>query len=231
MKLKHVRIGSAHVIALIALFVALGGTVYAASAINGKFIAKKSIPGNRLKPDGVTGAQVNESTLAIVPEAARAAEATKAATAGKATEAAKAVEATTAVNANHAKSADSATAAVHAVNADELDEFEASAFERTCTGTGTVKAAVRADITNHAISTRNSFSCGAAAVQLSVIRPGEYLVNFPGLANDQLAVVSDIKAGLFMDVSGQGGGEFIVTETQAGGQLTDADDQFTLYVM
>jgi hypothetical protein len=67
-KIKLPKITSAHAIALLALFVALGGTVYAASgAINGKVIRKGSIPGNRLKRDGIGGIQVNESSLATVP--------------------------------------------------------------------------------------------------------------------------------------------------------------------
>lgn len=64
---KHVTFSN--VIALIALFVALGGSVYAASKLNGKQIKKSSVPGNRLKPDSVGGKQVNESKLGTVPSA------------------------------------------------------------------------------------------------------------------------------------------------------------------
>lgn len=63
------RPSPALVISLIALFAALGGTVYAASKINGRTIKVKSIPGNRLKSNTVTGKQVKESTLGRVPEA------------------------------------------------------------------------------------------------------------------------------------------------------------------
>ncbi len=79
-------------IAAIALFAALGGTVYAAGKINGKAIKVKSLPGNRLKPGSVpanrlkpgviknlssstaqiTGAEVDELSLGQVPEAAHA---------------------------------------------------------------------------------------------------------------------------------------------------------------
>jgi len=54
-----------NVLALVAVFLALGGTVYAAAKINGKLIKKGSEPGNRLKHDSVTGKQVNEATLKI----------------------------------------------------------------------------------------------------------------------------------------------------------------------
>jgi hypothetical protein len=66
------------VLATIALFVSLGGSVYAAAKLNGTAIKKGSEPGNRLKPDSVTGKQVNESTLGTVPDASHLAGATAA---------------------------------------------------------------------------------------------------------------------------------------------------------
>ena len=61
------------IIALLALFLALGGTaVYAAKhskKISGNKIKKSSIPGNRLKKDTLTGKQIKESTLGTVPSA------------------------------------------------------------------------------------------------------------------------------------------------------------------
>lgn len=59
-------------LAAIALFVALGGTVYAAGKLNGSQIRPGSIPGNRLKASSVTGAQVKESSLKAVPLAKQA---------------------------------------------------------------------------------------------------------------------------------------------------------------
>ena len=80
------------VIASVALFVALGGSVYAAkkAKIDGRAIKAKSIPGNRLKPRSIganrlkpgalraaiptplTGTDINELTLGQVPSAAHA---------------------------------------------------------------------------------------------------------------------------------------------------------------
>jgi hypothetical protein len=60
------------VIACLALFLALGGGVYAAakgSKISGNKIKKSSIAGNRLKKDTLTGKQIKESTLGTVPSA------------------------------------------------------------------------------------------------------------------------------------------------------------------
>jgi hypothetical protein len=81
-----------NVIACLALFVALGGTVYAAGKISGKQIKRSSLPGNRIKPktiqpnrikpksltgrqvkaDSLTGVQINEKTLVGVSAAALA---------------------------------------------------------------------------------------------------------------------------------------------------------------
>lgn len=52
-----------NVIAMIALFIALGGSVYAAAKINGKQIKPQSIPGNRIKPGTVTGKQIKNQSL------------------------------------------------------------------------------------------------------------------------------------------------------------------------
>lgn len=107
------------VLAGLALFVALGGTVYAAKKkgrIDGKAVKVKSLPGNRLKVRSiaanrlkpgalqqalaqagpVTGAEIEELTLEQVPEAAHALHAD---TAQSATDAQTAVNAVNAVDA------------------------------------------------------------------------------------------------------------------------------------
>jgi len=81
-----------NVVACLALFIALGGTVYAAGKISGKQIRKSSLPGNRIKPktvsanrikpkslsgsqvkpNSLTGTQINEKTLTGVSAAALA---------------------------------------------------------------------------------------------------------------------------------------------------------------
>lgn len=51
-------------IALLALFFALGGSVYAASnKIDGAQIKAKSLPGNRIKPNTVTATQIKKGTI------------------------------------------------------------------------------------------------------------------------------------------------------------------------
>src|SRR3954451_22354506 len=53
-----------------ALFIALGGSSYAAVRLNGKDIKHRSIPGTKLKRNSVTGLEVRESQLGRVPRAA-----------------------------------------------------------------------------------------------------------------------------------------------------------------
>jgi hypothetical protein len=118
----------ANVVACLALFVALGGSAYAASQINGSKIVKHSIGGNKLKSETLTSKQIkkgslnssviNLSTLGTVPSAQTAATATNASTANSATTASTANTATTATKATSAQTADSATNATHADSAD-----------------------------------------------------------------------------------------------------------------
>jgi hypothetical protein len=85
------RPSPAMVVALIALFVALGGSSYAALTINGKNIKNKSIAGKKLKNRTITqkkvkkntlgGTVINESKLGQVPSAADADNAANAANA------------------------------------------------------------------------------------------------------------------------------------------------------
>jgi hypothetical protein len=55
------------VVALIALFVALAGTAYAAQKINGNAIEKQTIGAGKLKKKTLTGFQINTAKLGTVP--------------------------------------------------------------------------------------------------------------------------------------------------------------------
>lgn len=66
------RIHPASVLAMLALFVALGGGAYAAvGKIGSADIKAGAITKPKIKKDAVTGAKVKESTLGIVPNAAK----------------------------------------------------------------------------------------------------------------------------------------------------------------
>jgi cytoskeletal protein RodZ len=130
------RVSSAHLIALVALFVSLGGTSFAALVITGKNVKNGSLTGTDIKnnsvtgkdvksltgsdikngsigagdvkSDALTGTQISEGTLGKVPSSANA---DKATSADKATNADHATNADKATNADHATSADKATSA------------------------------------------------------------------------------------------------------------------------
>jgi hypothetical protein len=68
-KLKSRRPSPAMIVALIALFVALAGTAYAAQTINGGAIKKQTIGGGKLKQKTLTGFQINTNKLGVVPSA------------------------------------------------------------------------------------------------------------------------------------------------------------------
>ena len=113
---NHVR---HNVVGYIALFVALGGSAYAAAslpansvgtkqlkngAVKGKKLAKGAVTGAKVANNSLTGKQINAATLGAVPNAHHASSAT---------------------NANHASGADSAT---NATNATSLGGSPASAY-------------------------------------------------------------------------------------------------------
>ena len=64
----------ATVVAYLALFCAMSGTAVAAASLQSgdAMIAKRTLSGNRLRHNTVTGYEINESTLGTVPKAARA---------------------------------------------------------------------------------------------------------------------------------------------------------------
>lgn len=117
------RNSPALIIAAMALFVALGGSVYAAkkARIDGKSIRANSIPGNRVKPRSIaanrlkpgvlpstapvatpllTGADINEASLGQVPNALHAQSADSAQSADQAETATNAVNALDAMTVN-----------------------------------------------------------------------------------------------------------------------------------
>lgn len=75
---KLTRISPASCVAMVALFVALGGVSYAAAGkIGTADIKNGAITKVKIKKDAVTGAKVKESSLGIVPNAANAENAAK----------------------------------------------------------------------------------------------------------------------------------------------------------
>jgi hypothetical protein len=173
--LRHLSFSN--VIAMLALFVALGGAAYAGTKINGSSIKNGSIGGGKLKNETITGnklkkgtltgaqiadqsitgaqiqngsidaSQINVSTLGAVP-LAQAAQ-----TAAKATSATKADSATTATTATSATTADNAKHAESANTASTAD---------TATKADTAGTATNADNATHADTADNATTAGEA---------------------------------------------------------------------
>jgi hypothetical protein len=96
-------------VALVALFVALGGTGYAVSRIDGRQLKDASVSGKKLRRNTLGAREIHESALAKVRRAARADSATHAAAADRAQ---------TALLAEHASSAGVALALGDGAGAD-----------------------------------------------------------------------------------------------------------------
>jgi hypothetical protein len=63
------RLTYSNVVATLALFIALGGSSYAALTVTGKNVRNGSLTGKDLKRNSVTGRQIREGRLATVPRA------------------------------------------------------------------------------------------------------------------------------------------------------------------
>lgn len=166
-------------IASLALFAALGGTVYAAKRIDGRMIkaksipgnriALKSIPGNRLKPGAIpgnrvapgsiTGAQIDAATLGQVPSAVHA------------------------DAAGSARDAETALHAVHAVDATKVNGFSAGCAEGTrafaggCWQESATESAVSAPAAALACASQGGELPGALALAAFAQQPGVFLAS------------------------------------------------------
>ncbi|HEX6665781.1 MAG TPA: hypothetical protein VF081_04230 [Solirubrobacterales bacterium] len=208
MRAPRFRVNATQVIAWLALFVSLGGTVYAAAKINGKTIKKGSIPANRIKADSLGGAQIDEGSLGSVPSANRATEADRAAEAKLAEFADKALvaekvatagTAASALRATEAGKADEAVTATRATRTDLLDGLSASEYQRTCER-GAILASAFVEVGR---PEGGSFSCGGKGVPVVELSRGRFRMEFPGLSRPVVAVansrVDDTAASIVPD--------------------------------
>jgi hypothetical protein len=143
-------------IALLALFVALGGTGYAASKFNGKNIRRHTISGTALKNNTLTGKQIKESKLGTVPNA---------------THAGTADTATTAANANALGGTASAGFLKTGCGAGKVNGYVtinggAASFPNT--------------YTSSAPFIQDTFNCSGQQISVRRSNAGFYFVKFPG---------------------------------------------------
>jgi len=194
-RLAHRRPSPAMVVALLALFVALGGSSYAAvkiragdirtGAVGTRAIANNSIRSADVRNGVVTGSDVKDDSLTNAD-----------------------VDNTTlrAKSAETASSAASADRAANATNADALDSLDSTAFARLSCGSspGALKGVVTvaASATFPATLTDVAgYNCSGQTIQAARVGPGRYEVHFNGAPGTQ-AVASPTETGLFADAIG-----------------------------
>jgi hypothetical protein len=231
------RLSPAMLVALLALFVALGGSSYAAvkisardiqrgavgtraianNAIRSADIHNATISGIDVKDDSLTNADIDNTSLS-------AATAKRADTAARANTAA---SATTATTANSAKKAD---------DADKLDGLDSADFTRpACTSqTGALKGTVTIAASAGFSSTFTpvpGYNCSGQSIEARRLSMGRYEIRFNGSPATQAvatAIVTGIKADM-TSVSNSGPGLFtiyVLDPLPAPGAFID--DSFTV---
>jgi hypothetical protein len=176
-RLLNNRPSPAMVVALIALFVALGGSGYAAVQFK-----KNSIPGKALKRNSVTGKQVKESTLKTVPRARSA------------------------TQLGGQSAADFLPKNGTAVNSQKLGGLERSSFvRRECDPeTGQIKGKVTITASATFSSTLvevPGYNCSGQTIEARRLSMGRYEIRFNGNPTTE-AVMTPRETGIFTHESG-----------------------------
>jgi hypothetical protein len=208
---KGLQRHSALLIACIALFAALGGSVYAAAKIDGRTIKVKSLPGDRVKPGSlagnrlkagtvpgdrlrqgsVTGAQIDTATLGQVPSAVHA------------------------DSADSARDAETALNAVNAIDAARINGYDAGCatstlfFAGACWQLESSAAAVTAPAAALSCATQGGELPNALALAAFSQQPG---VKFGGDEwSSDLTNASGLNDYAVMTVSAAGKIDFVVS--------------------
>lgn len=146
------RPSPALIVAIVALFAALGGTGYAAAKMSGTAIQKGTLPANRIVAESIGSKQVDEARLATVPSAQAA---------------------QTAVDAQHAKAADSATSADAAQSAQQLQGRGPGAFMASATRVATTDGPV---VSGAGAGTPQDLSVECNATERAIAGGGAWLI-------------------------------------------------------
>jgi len=222
------------IVALIALFVALGGSSYAAvkigardiqrGAVGTRAIANNSIRSADIHDATVSGADVKDDSLTNADIDNTNLSAKTAETAGRATTATTATSASTASN------------AANADNAGKLDGLDSTDFTRpTCTSqTGALKGIVTIAASpafSGSFTAVPGYNCSGQSVEARRLSMGRYEVRFNGSPATQAvatAIVTSIKTDM-VSVTNQSPGLFtvyVLDPLPAPGAFVD--DSFTL---
>jgi hypothetical protein len=228
------------IVALFALFVALGGSSYAAVKISARDITRGAVGTRAIANDAIRSADIHNATVSgldVKDDSLTNADidnrnlrAQTAESAETATRAATAASANTASNATKASNADNAE------NADKLDGLDSTDFTRpACTSqTGALKGAVTIAASPAFSSTFtpvSGYHCSGPSIEAKRLSMGRYELRFNGSPATQAvatAIVTGIKADM-ISVSNQGPGLFtvyVLDPLPAPGSFVD--DSFTV---
>ncbi len=231
------RPSPAMIVALLALFVALGGSSYAAvkigardiqrGAVGTRAIANNSIRSADIRNATVSGADVKDDSLTNANIDNEHLNAKSAETAVRAATATTATTATTASTANSATNAD---------NAGKLDGLDSTDFTRpTCTSqTGALKGVVTIAASpafSGAFTAVSGYNCSGQSIEARRLSMGRYEVRFNGSPATQAvatSIVTGVKADM-VSITNQSPGLFtvyVLDPLPAPGAFID--DSFTL---
>ena len=206
------RRSPALLVACIALFVALGGTVYAAAKIDGRTIKVKSLPGNRIKPGSLPANRLKPGTIPTVapqPGSISAAQ-IDTATMGQVP------SAVHADNADSARDAETALNAVNAIDAERVSGHSAGCsaatryFAGACWQTASSEAAVSAPAAALSCATQGGELPDALSLVAFAQQPGIVLATGDEWTGD-LTNVSGLDAYAVITVSSGAQVNFVVS--------------------
>jgi hypothetical protein len=221
----------AMIVALLALFVALGGSSYAAVKIGARDIQRGAVGTRAIANNSVRSADIHDATVSgadVKDDSLTNADIDNTHLSAKSAE--------TAAHAATASSASTASNATNAGNAGKLDGLDSTAFTRpACTSqTGALKGIVTIAASPAFSGTFTAvpgYNCSGQSVEARRLGMGRYEVRFNGSPATQAvatAIVSTIKADM-VSVTNQSPGLFtvyVLDPLPAPGALVD--DSFTL---
>jgi hypothetical protein len=225
------RPSAAMIVALLALFVALGGSSYAAVKIGARDIQRGAVGTRAIANDSIRSADIRNATVSgadVKDDSLTNADIDNTNLSAKSAE--------TAARATTATSASTASNATNADNAGRLDGLDSTDFTRpACTSqTGALKGAVTiaaGPAFSGSFTTVPGYNCSGQAVEARRLSMGRYEVRFNGSPATQAvatSIVTTIKADM-VSVTNQAPGLFtvyVLDPLPAPGAFVD--DPFTL---